>query len=54
MWDQTAFNDLVRIGATPSNKTMKDLWYGDNGKLIVGILPASLFASGHTFFVQVR
>ncbi len=52
MWDQTAFNDLVRLGNTPSNKTMKNLWKGDNGKLIVGILPASIFASGHMFFVQ--
>lgn len=54
MWDQTAFNDLVRIGATSSNSTMKNLWVGDAGKLVVGILPASIFASGHMFFVQVR
>ena len=53
MWDQTAFNDLVRQGATHSNSSMKNLWYGDNNKLVVGILPASIFASGHTFFVQV-
>jgi hypothetical protein len=53
MWDQTAFNDLVRLGATHSNRTMKNLWKGDNGKLVVGILPASIYASGHMFFVQV-
>ena len=53
MWDQTAFNDLSRMQASPSNSSMKNLWWGYQHKLIVGILPASIFASGHMFFVQV-
>ena len=53
MWDQTAFNDLSRMGAQYSNSSMKNLWYGYNNKLIVGILPCALFASGQMFFVQV-
>lgn len=31
----------------------KNLFVGDEGKLTVGILPTSIFASGHMFFVQV-
>lgn len=54
MWDQTAFNDLVRKGASSSDPKNKFLWKGDNGKLTVGILPASIFASGHMFFVQTK
>lgn len=30
----------------------KRLFYGNNGSLVVGILPVSIFASGHTFFVS--
>jgi hypothetical protein len=30
----------------------KRLFYGNNGELIVGVLPVSIFASGHTFFVS--
>ena len=26
MWDQNAFNDLVRIGHKPSNRSMGNLW----------------------------
>ena len=53
MWDQTAFNDLARIGHTRSDPAEGNLWKGDNGKLTIGVLPASIFASGHMFFVQV-
>ena len=51
MWDQTAFNELSRKGATKSGD--KNLWVGYNGQLTLGILPASIFCSGHMFFVQV-
>jgi hypothetical protein len=54
MWDQTAFNDLARLGHTNSDTGNKNLWKGDQGKLTMGVLPASIFASGHMFFVQVR
>lgn len=48
---QTAFNDIVRQGATASveDGTFK----GYHGNLTVGILPVAQFASGHVFFVQV-
>lgn len=52
MWDQTAFNDLARLGHTNSDRGNKNLWKGDQGKLTMGVLPASIFASGHMFFVQ--
>jgi arabinosyltransferase len=35
---------------TPLGK--KRLFLGNNGNLVVGILPTSIFASGHTFFVS--
>ncbi len=49
---RTAFNDLARAGTQRANE--KGLWKGYNGKLTVGILPSSIFCSGHTYFVQVR
>lgn len=52
MWDQTAFNDLARKGHGSSSPP-KNLWKGYMGELTVGVLPCALFASGHTFFVQV-
>ena len=54
VWDQNAFNDLVRIGSTPSNRSLGNLFYGDKGRLLVGILPAAIFPGGHMFFVQMR
>ena len=53
VWDQTAFNDLARRGHTHSDPAQGNLWKGDRGKLTIGVLPASIFASGHMFFVQV-
>jgi len=50
MWDQTAFNDIVRQGAAASGPD--GLFKGYHGKLTVGILPVAQFASGHVFFVQ--
>ncbi|KAG2496814.1 hypothetical protein HYH03_005220 [Edaphochlamys debaryana] len=53
MWDQTAFNDLARKGHGMSEPP-KNLWKGYEGKLTVGVLPSSIFASGHVFFVQKK
>lgn len=35
-----------------SDLGQKRLFLGDNGNLVVGILPVSIFANGHTFFVS--
>lgn len=54
LWDQNAFNFLARAGF--SNKNVHEsnprLFYGYHGKLVMGILPVSAFASGHTYHVQ--
>lgn len=50
IWDQNAFNDMIRQGSKPSG--VNGLFKGYNDQLTVGILPSSIFASGHTFFVQ--
>uniref|UniRef100_A0A804M059 Nucleotide-diphospho-sugar transferase domain-containing protein n=1 Tax=Zea mays TaxID=4577 RepID=A0A804M059_MAIZE len=51
LWDQNAFNDLVRkkFGQPVQGD---DLVYSYDGKLKLGVLPASIFCSGHTYFVQ--
>jgi hypothetical protein len=41
---------LVRRGSEPDTR----LFSGFNGQLKIGILPVSMFCSGHTYFVQVR
>ena len=46
MWDQNVFNDLYRRGGGPSVKDDKNVVTGYDGKLKVGILPVSMFASG--------
>ena len=51
IWDQNAFNDLYRAGSR-GTKSADNLVLGYHGKLHVGILPVSIFASGHTYFVQ--
>ncbi|GFH21963.1 glycosyltransferase, partial [Haematococcus lacustris] len=50
VWDQNAFNDVVRMGATKSRED--GLFEGWNKQVNVGILPAAQFSSGHVFFVQ--
>jgi len=52
MWDQNAFNDISRKGAGQSDAS--GLFPAFNGKLKMGVLPVSQFASGQVFFVQVR
>ncbi|CAL9781232.1 unnamed protein product [Musa acuminata subsp. burmannicoides] len=51
-WDQAVFNDLVRHVLGPSLKGESGLFYAYDGTLKVGLLPASIFCSGHTYFVQ--
>jgi hypothetical protein len=52
-WDQNVFNDLARRGFSGKVHESNDrLFYGYNGKLVMGILPVSSFASGHTYHVQ--
>eukprot|EP00892_Ulva_mutabilis_P011070 jgi/Ulvmu1/8335/UM042_0041.1 len=55
IWDQNAFNDLAKSGMQfpdpESDLGQKRLFLGHNGNLVVGVLPVSIFASGHTFFV---
>jgi hypothetical protein len=53
LWDQNAFNDLVRKVFGQPVEGQGDLVYSYDGKLKLGILPASIFCSGHTYFVQV-
>ncbi|XP_065029426.1 arabinosyltransferase XEG113-like [Musa acuminata AAA Group] len=51
-WDQAVFNDLVRHVLGPSLKGESGLFYAYDGTLKVGLLPASIFCSGHTYFIQ--
>jgi len=53
LWDQTGFNDLVHKVLGPSVEGENGLVYAFDGNLKLGILPASIFCSGHTYFVQV-
>ncbi|EXC31691.1 hypothetical protein L484_008781 [Morus notabilis] len=52
IWDQNGFNDLVRRQLGPSVDKESGLVYSYDGNLKLGILPASIFCSGHTYFVQ--
>jgi arabinosyltransferase len=49
IWDQNAFNDLMR---KQRGRQFEDHSFEGYGGLKFGILPVSTFASGHTFFVQ--
>lgn len=54
IWDQNGFNELLRSNKTgPAVDNTSGLFYARHGELKLGILPVSLFCSGHTFFVQV-
>lgn len=53
VWDQNGFNEIVRRQLGPSVEGDSGLFYAYDGNLKVGILPASIFCSGHTYFVQV-
>ena len=52
-WDQAGFNDLVHQVLGPSLEGESGLFYAYDGTLKLGLLPASIFCSGHTYFVQV-
>nr|BAH19600.1 AT2G35610 [Arabidopsis thaliana] len=52
VWDQNGFNEIVRRQLGPSVEGDSGLFYAYDGNLKVGILPASIFCSGHTYFVQ--
>ncbi|KAL6533679.1 hypothetical protein OROHE_013512 [Orobanche hederae] len=52
IWDQNGFNDIVRKQLGPSVDEDSGLVYAYDGNLKLGLLPASIFCSGHTYFVQ--
>ncbi|KAL7159747.1 hypothetical protein ABFS83_01G048600 [Erythranthe nasuta] len=52
IWDQNGFNDLVRRQLGPPVDEDSGLVYAYDGNLKIGLLPASIFCSGHTYFVQ--
>lgn len=56
IWDQNAFNELMRRGwdvDDPQRVQRPDkLFTGYDGKLKFGVLPISTFCSGHTYFIQ--
>lgn len=52
IWDQNGFNDLVHRQLGPPVDEDSGLVYAYDGNLKLGILPASIFCSGHTYFVQ--
>ncbi|KAJ6700467.1 NUCLEOTIDE-DIPHOSPHO-SUGAR TRANSFERASE FAMILY PROTEIN [Salix koriyanagi] len=52
IWDQNGFNDIVRRQLGPSVDGDSGLVYAFDGSLKLGVLPASIFCSGHTYFVQ--
>lgn len=52
IWDQNGFNDILHTQLGPSVDDDSGLVYTFDGKLKLGILPASIFCSGHTYFVQ--
>lgn len=53
IWDQNGFNELVHKVLGPSVEGEDRLVYAFDGNLKLGILPATIFCSGHTYFVQV-
>ncbi|CAJ2646858.1 unnamed protein product [Trifolium pratense] len=52
IWDQNGFNDIVHRELGPSVDEDSGLVYAYDGTLKLGILPSSIFCSGHTYFVQ--
>ncbi|GMH22835.1 hypothetical protein Nepgr_024678 [Nepenthes gracilis] len=52
IWDQNGFNEIVRRQLGPAVDDESGLVYAYDGNLKLGLLPASIFCSGHTYFVQ--
>jgi len=53
IWDQNGFNEIIHRQLGPSVDEDSGLVYAYDGNLKLGILPSSIFCSGHTYFVQV-
>lgn len=53
IWDQNGFNEIIRRQLGPSVDDDSGLVYAYDGNLKLGLLPASIFCSGHTYFVQL-
>ncbi|KAJ4950209.1 hypothetical protein NE237_027041 [Protea cynaroides] len=52
IWDQNGFNELMHRQLGPDVDGESGLVYAYDGILKLGLLPASIFCSGHTYFVQ--
>ncbi|GJP65581.1 hypothetical protein CLOP_g22455 [Closterium sp. NIES-67] len=54
IWDQNGFNDLMRkhMGPDVYPEAKDHVFWAFDGSLKLGILPVSIFCSGHTYFVQ--
>ncbi|KAL8150611.1 hypothetical protein V2J09_020419 [Rumex salicifolius] len=52
IWDQTAFTQILQKQLGPSVDEETNLVYAFDGNLKLGFLPATIFCSGHTYFVQ--
>ncbi|CAA3032086.1 arabinosyltransferase XEG113 isoform X2, partial [Olea europaea subsp. europaea] len=52
IWDQYGYNELGRRKIDPPVDEDSGLVYAYDGNLKLGLLPASIFCSGHTYFVQ--
>ncbi|ESW30070.1 hypothetical protein PHAVU_002G122000 [Phaseolus vulgaris] len=52
IWDQNGFNEIIHRQLGPSVDEDSGLVYAYDGNLKLGILPSSIFCSGHTYFVQ--
>ncbi|KIZ02110.1 hypothetical protein MNEG_5845 [Monoraphidium neglectum] len=52
IWDQNAFNDLIRAGQVIQEDDPHHYFRGDNNSLTVGVLPVAFFCSGHVYFTQ--
>eukprot|EP00271_Cylindrocystis_brebissonii_P003068 TRINITY_DN1381_c0_g1_i1.p1 TRINITY_DN1381_c0_g1~~TRINITY_DN1381_c0_g1_i1.p1 ORF type:complete len:806 (-),score=111.96 TRINITY_DN1381_c0_g1_i1:970-3264(-) len=55
MWDQNGFNDILRKKMGPTvdeSENSNQVFYSMDGTLKTGILPVSMFCSGHTYYVQ--
>ncbi|KAK9120310.1 hypothetical protein Syun_017927 [Stephania yunnanensis] len=52
LWDQQGFNDILHKKLGPSIDEESGLAYAFDGTVKLGLLPGSIFCSGHTYFVQ--
>jgi hypothetical protein len=52
IWDQNAFNDIIRRGQVIQPNHPNHYLLGYNGTLKVGVLPVAWFSNGHVYFTQ--